>query len=165
MLLIFAAIASPNICNSIQKHRTEEKYNKAYTKIFVDERNEVFSLYKTIALTIENPSKENFSKALGVAVKTEQVCLEIYGENCNQVSTYGAGNVYYATFYRDIKNALSSNCSTAVLNNIYDLLGEIISLYDDSSVLDDSTNKIRAVSKFYYSLTVLNEKLHVTLYD
>ena len=130
LLLVFAVICSCTIYKTIHMQKRQENYNNAFIELFVTERNEVFLLYETIGSTIENPSQENYKKALDVAIKTENVCCETYGKLSDIVPTYGAGLVYYATFYRDIKTLLSSSCEKKELNNIYELLEEIISLYD-----------------------------------
>lgn len=161
LLLVFAVICSCAIYKNIQKQHQREKYDKAFIELFVTERNEVFLLYETIGLTIENPSQENYNKALDIAIKTENVCCETYGKISNIAPTYGAGLVYYATFYRDIKSLLSSSCDIRKLNDIYIVLEEIISLYDSHSNPVDSTGKFKAISKFYESLSLLNEKMNL----
>lgn len=161
LLLVFAVICSCTIYKTIHMQKRQENYNNAFIELFVTERNEVFLLYETIGSTIENPSQENYKKALDVAIKTENVCCETYGKLSDIVPTYGAGLVYYATFYRDIKTLLSSSCEKKELNNIYELLEEIISLYDAHSNPVDSTGKFKAIGQFYESLSLLNEKMNL----
>ncbi len=161
LILVFAVICSCIIYKTIEKQRQQDKYNNAFIELFVTERNEVFLLYETIGLTIEKPTQENYNKALDVAIKTENVCCETYGKLSDIAPTYGAGLVYYATFYRDIKTLLSSSCDIKELNDIYIVLEEIISLYDAHSNPVDSTGKFKAISQFYKSLTLLNEKMNL----
>lgn len=159
LLLVVSVIASCAIYKTVQKKQQEKMYNDAFTELFVNERNGVFSLYEAIGITIENPTEENYNKALNTAIKTEKICGETFGKICNMVPTYGAELVYYATFYRDVKATLSSKGDLEELNGIYELLGKITALYDSYSNSENISDNSKKISEFYKSLSLLNEEM------
>ena len=137
----------------------EEKYNSAFIELFVTERNEVFSLYKAVEKTMESPEDKNYENALMIAKQTEQICVQTFGASKNIGVVYIDGNVYYSTFYRDIKVALESRCDARDLEEMYRLLGEIIALYDGHSNPADTDGKRVAMIEFYNAISLMNEEL------
>ncbi len=162
LLLVVVLIGSSVIRDVVQKQKREKKYNDAFNELFVTERNEVYLLYEAIAAAIKTPDKEHYDNAYNVAVRTEQICRQVFSDLSDDVTTYGAGLVYYTTFYRDIKAAITSNCDTDVLRDIYELLGKILSLYDAPySKPVETKDKMKAVRQFYESLSLLNEDMEL----
>lgn len=156
---IFIVISYNVINNIIEKKEFENSCNKAYTDLFVTERGQVMELYEGFGHAVKDPNEEQYAKLLETAVVTEMVCEQTFGQNSDLAGTYGAGLVYYATFYRDIKSQLSKKCNTEVLQRIYDLLGEITALYDHDPDVTDPSEQLKAVSRFYYSISLLNEDM------
>lgn len=154
VLVIFCSIY-----NVVQKQKYTDKYNNAFIALFVTERNAVYSLYEAINTAIETPDQEHYDIALNFATEAERICGQIYGDLSDDVATYGAGLVYYATFYRDIKSAINSNCDVDMLEHIHELLGEILLLYDAHSNPVETTGKIEAITQFYESLSLLNDDM------
>ena len=159
ILAVFVALIAGSIVDNVltRKHY-EEQYNDAYIALFVTERNEVVFLYQSINQTIDTPNDENYAQSLEIVNQTEKACMLTYASNSNIVETYGAGTFYYATFFRDIKAALTE-CSINELLNISSLLSEIISLYDSHSNSVTVSEKIKSMEEFYKSLSMLNDKM------
>ena len=156
---IFIVISYNVVNNVIEKKEFENSCNKAYNDLFVTERTQVIELYEGFGLAVKDPSEEQYVKLLETAAAAEAVCVQTYGQNSDIAVTYGAGLVYYGTFYRDIKSQLSKNCGTEVLQGIYDLLGEITALYNYDPNITDPNEQLRAVSEFYRSISLLNEDM------
>lgn len=162
---LFAAVALlalPNIRSAVQEHKDAEKYDNAYNELFTTEKNAVAELYSAIESTIDTPDNEHYNAALNAAAHAEQVCGETYGELCDITVTYGAGTVYYATFYRDIKAALTQKCGTDDLKRIYELLGKIMPLYNAPAALGSTNKKKKEIENFYKSLSLLNDDMVLT---
>lgn len=145
--------------NMIEEKKYEEKYGDAFVTLFVTERNEVFFLYQAVGQIIELSDDESYENALAVAKKTEQVCMQTYGESINIGVVYNQTTVYYSTFYRDVKAALESKCDREQLQQMYDLLGEIIVLYDEYSNSVMTVDKRNAMVDFYEAIGLMNEEL------
>ena len=120
------------------------------------------SLYTAIGNTIDSPDKEHYGSALNAAIHTEQICGQTYGKLCDITVTYGTGTVYYATFYRDIKAALTKQCSTDDLKYIYGLLGKIVPLYNAPAAPGSAYEKKKEIENFYKSLSLLNDDMDLT---
>ena len=162
---VFAAaalLALPNIRNAVQKQKDAKKYDNAFNELFVTEKNAVAELYTAIGNTIDSPDKEHYGNALNAAIHTEQICGQTYGKLCDITVTYGAGTVYYATFYRDIKAALTKQYGTDDLKHIYELLGKIMSLYNTPAAPGSTYEKKKEIENFYKSLSVLNDDMDLT---
>ncbi|HBM98240.1 MAG TPA: hypothetical protein DD413_02320, partial [Ruminococcus sp.] len=99
----------------------------------------------------------DYKDLLEIAIITETICSQTFGKLSDIVETYGAGLVYYGTFYRDIKSALTRECGMDELQNIYNILGDIIFIYDNHPHITTPNGKIEAVSQFYYSISLQNE--------
>lgn len=163
LLLVISAIfivISYNVVNNIiEKKEFDNSCNKAYTDLFVTERDQVIELYECFGRAVKDLGEEQYAKLLETTVVTETICEQTFGQNSDLAGTYGAGLVYYGTFYRDIKSQLSKNCGTEVLQRIYDLLGEITALYNYDPNITDPNEQLRAVSEFYRSISLLNENM------
>ena len=70
--------------------------------------------------------------------------------------------MYYATFYRDIKAALTKQCSTDDLKHIYELLGKIVPLYNAPAAPGSTYEKKKEIENFYKSLSLLNDDMDLT---
>lgn len=70
--------------------------------------------------------------------------------------------MYYATFYRDIKAALTKQCGTDDLKHIYELLGKIMSLYNTTATPGSTYEKKKEIEKFFKSLSLLNNDMDLT---
>ena len=76
------------------------------------------------------------------------------------LSHYGAGLVYYSTFYRDVKSALETRRSTDALKQINTLLEKILLLYNASlSSVSTTSEKVKEIEGFYKSLSLLNDDM------
>ena len=162
---LFAAVtllALPNIRSAIQEYKDAKKYEIAYNELFTTEKNAVAELDSAIESTIDAPDNEHYNAALNAAAHAEQACGETYGKLCDITVTYGAGTVYYATFYRDIKAALTQKCGTDDLKRIYELLGEITPLYNAPAALGSTNEKKKEIENFYKSLSLLNDDMVLT---
>ena len=149
-----------DIIDEIIKDKNYKKQsNEAFDDLFDTERNQVFTLYQAIGDVIESEmfDKDHYQNLLKIATTTETICNQTFGKLSNLVETYGARLVYYATFYRDIKSALTRECGVNELQEIYTILGEIIFIYDDHPHCSTPDEKLKAVSQFYYSLSLRNE--------
>ena len=147
---VFAAaalLALPNILNAVREQKDAKKYDNAFNELFVTEKNAVAGLYTAIGNTIDSPDKEHYGNALNAVIHTEQICGQTYGKLCDITVTYGAGTVYYATFYRDIKAALTKQCGTDDLKHIYELLGKIMSLYNTPATPGSTYEKKKEIEK------------------
>ncbi|MDE7281497.1 MAG: hypothetical protein K2N36_07135 [Ruminiclostridium sp.] len=156
---IFIVISYNVVNNVIEKKEFENSCNKAYTDLFVTDRARVIELYEGFGRAVKDPNEEQYAKLLETAAATETVCVQTFGQNSDLAGAYGAGLVYYGTFYRDIKSQLSKKCGTEVLQGIYDLLGEITALYNYDTDITDPNEQLRAVSEFYRSISLLNEDM------
>lgn len=138
----------------------DRQCDEAFDSLFVTERNEVFKLYRAIGETVESKplDKRHYQALLEITNTTEAVCMQTFGKLSDTVGTFGAGLVYYGTFYRDIRSLLSNECGENELQNIYAVLGEIIALYDEHSQNAESSDKLSVISGFYYSLSLRNEE-------
>ena len=157
---VFAAaalLALPNILNAVREQKDAKKYDNAFNELFVTEKNAVAGLYTAIGNTIDSPDKEHYGNALNAAI-----CGQTYGKLCDITVTYGAGTVYYATFYRDIKAALTKQCGTDDLKHIYELLGKIMSLYNTTATPGSTYEKKKEIEKFFKSLSLLNNDMDLT---
>ena len=147
---VFAAaalLALPNILNAVREQKDAKKYDNAFNELFVTEKNAVAGLYTAIGNTIDSPDKEHYGNALNAAIHTEQICGQ---------------TVYYATFYRDIKAALTKQCGTDDLKHIYELLGKIMSLYNTTATPGSTYEKKKEIEKFFKSLSLLNNDMDLT---
>ena len=151
MFAAAALLAVPNVRNTVREQKDAKKYDNA-----------VAGLYTAIGNTIDSPDKEHYGNALNAAIHTEQICGQTYGKLCDITVTYGAGTVYYATFYRDIKAALTKQCSTDDLKHIYELLGKIMSLYNTTATPGSTYEKKKEIEKFFKSLSLLNNDMDLT---
>lgn len=159
--LVAIIISIVTVDKIIKDKNYENQCNEAFNDLFVTERNQVFTLYQAVGEAIESKTLDNdrYRELLEIAVKTETVCCDTFGKLSDLVETYGAGLVYYATFYRDVKSYLTRQCGVDELQDIYTLLDEIILLYDDHPITATYNEKLKAVSEFYYSLSLRNEDL------
>lgn len=160
LLSVIALLAFGNIRDAIEEHRNAKAYDKAFHTVFVTEKNAVAELYTAIESTVNTPDDEHYAAALNTAVSTQQICCNAYGEISDSAATYGAGLIYYSTFYRDVKSALETRRSTDALKQINTLLEKILLLYNAplSSVCTTS-EKVKEIEGFYKSLSLLNDDM------
>ena len=168
LAVIIAMIAYFTISNAIETRRYEERCSNAYTALFITEKTEVVKLHEAIAQAIETPDDEHYALALETAENTETVCMETFGNSSDIIGTYGSILNYYATFYRDVKFALSERLDPSELQQINDLIAEIITLYNAPSDSTTVNEKISAVTAFHNSVYVLledNSEVLLNIYE
>ena len=168
LAVIIAMIAYFMISNAVETRRYEERYNNAYTALFITEKTEVVKLHEAIAQAIETPDDEHYSAALAAAENTEAVCMQTFGDSSDIIGTYGSILNYYATFYRDVKFALSERLAPSELQQINDLIAEIITLYNAPANPTTVSEKISAVTAFHNSVYVLledNREVLLNIYE
>ena len=157
LLSVIALLAFGNIRDAIEEHRNTKAYDKAFHTVFVTEKNAVAELYTAIESTVNTPDD---AAALNTAVSTQQICCNAYGEISDSAATYGAGLVYYSTFYRDVKSALETRRSTDALKQINTLLEKILLLYNAPlSSVSTTSEKVKEIEGFYKSLSLLNDDM------
>lgn len=160
LLSVIALLAFGNIRSAIEEHRKAKAYDKAFHTVFVTEKNAVAELYAAIEDVVNTPDDEHYAAALNAAVSTQQICCDAYGEICDSAATYGAGLVYYSTFYRDVKSALETRQSTDALKHINTLLEKILLLYNaPPSSVNTASEKVKEIEGFYKSLSLLNDDM------
>ena len=165
---IIAFIAYFGISNAVESRRYEEQCSNAYTALFVTEKAEVVKLHEAIAQTIETPDDEHYAFALETAENTETVCMQTFGNSSDIIGTYGSTQNYYATFYRDVKFALSECLDPSELRQINDLIAEIITLYNAPANPTTVNEKISAVTAFHNSVYILledNREVLLNIYE
>ena len=165
---IAACIAYFTISNAIENRRYEEQYSSAYTALFIAEKAEVVKLHEAIAQTIETPDDEHYAFALETAENTEAVCMQTFGNSTDIVDTAGSRLNYYATFYRDVKFALSERLDPSELQPLNDLISEIIALYNAPADPAAVNEKISALTAFHNSVYILledNREVLLNIYE
>ena len=119
-------------------------------------KNAVAELYTAIESTVNTPDDEHYAAALNTAVSTQQICCNAYSEISGSAATYGAGLVYYSTFYRDVKSALETRRSTDALKQINTLLEKILLLYNAPlSSVSTTSEKVKEIEDFRTALPTL----------
>lgn len=168
LAVIAAYIAYFTISNAVESRRYEEQYSNAYTALFITEKAEVVKLHEAIAQVIETPDDEHYAFALETAENTETICMQTFGNSTNIVDTTGSRLNYYATFYRDVKFALSERLDPSELQQINDLIAEIIALYNSPTNPTTVNEKLSALIAFHNSVYILledNREVLLNIYE
>lgn len=168
LAVIAAIIAYLIISKTVENRRYEEKCSNAYNALFVNEKAEVVKLHEAIAQVIETPDSAHYSAALETAENTEAVCMQTFGNSSDIIGTYGSILNYYATFYRDVKFALSERLDLSELQQINDLISEIIILYNAPANPATANEKISALTAFHNSVYILledNKEVLLNIYE
>lgn len=160
-LLVLAAVVC-TIYKGVQGRAVKKQYEAACEAIFVTERNAVFDLLSSLDVSL-TASTVSYDVLLKETQNAEEVCAQTFGEISDLTATHGAELVYYATFYRDVKGAVTNKCGMEDLKAIRDLLNRILTCYDENSKYADSAKTVaqyaHAMSEFYRSLSLLNEEM------
>lgn len=157
-VVIVIAVTAAYFTNKFLRDEYDKKIDDGFNALFVTEREQVNILYNAIGNTLDFPDEADFDGLFELTEETEELCMQTAGNNSDIVEVYGARLIYYATFYRDIRQAIEHE-NMDDLRTIYDFYVKITALYDKHSKDLTTYGKIVEMTEFYQSVSLLNNDM------